>query len=126
MAVPCCGVRSDFSIKTMFGSSFPPVVCRCLFYVICVCLRIVVSNTYRVVFFVLFVFVLCAQCCQFLQIAQFVLPFRCCLAFFKTGESLVIFIYIVRITGISNRISLLNKSKTMSKFPMQLIRKPLA
>jgi len=26
--VPCCDVRYDFSIKTMFGSSLPPVVCR--------------------------------------------------------------------------------------------------
>ena len=52
----------------MFGSSLPPVVCRtisgclqnnlrlfvaqgsCLIYVICVCLRIVMSNTYCVVF----------------------------------------------------------------------------
>jgi hypothetical protein len=26
--VPCCDVRYDFCIKTMFGSSLPPVVCR--------------------------------------------------------------------------------------------------
>jgi hypothetical protein len=26
--VPCCDVRYDFRIKTMFGSSFPPVICR--------------------------------------------------------------------------------------------------
>ena len=26
--VPCCHVRYDFHIKTVFGSSFPPVVCR--------------------------------------------------------------------------------------------------
>ena len=26
--VPCCDVRYDFRIKTMFGSSLPPVVCR--------------------------------------------------------------------------------------------------
>jgi len=26
--VPCCDVRSDFRIKTMFGSFLPPVVCR--------------------------------------------------------------------------------------------------
>jgi hypothetical protein len=26
--VPCCDVRSDFCIKTTFGSSLPPVVCR--------------------------------------------------------------------------------------------------
>ena len=25
---PSCDVRNDFNIKTMFGSSFPPVVCR--------------------------------------------------------------------------------------------------
>ena len=37
----------------MFGSSLPPVVCKegsCLINVICVCLRILVSNTYCVVF----------------------------------------------------------------------------
>ena len=26
--VPCCDVRYDFRIKTMFSSSLPPVVCR--------------------------------------------------------------------------------------------------
>ena len=47
-------VRYDFSIYTMLGSSLPPVVCRGgsrHIYVICVCLRIVVSNTYCGVFF---------------------------------------------------------------------------
>ena len=44
--VPCCDVRYNFHIKTMFGSYLPPVVCRSpLIYIICVCLRIVVSNT---------------------------------------------------------------------------------
>ena len=37
----------DFRIETMFGSSLPPVIC--LICVICVCLRIVVSNTYCIV-----------------------------------------------------------------------------
>jgi hypothetical protein len=46
-------VHYDFRIKTMFGSSFPPIVCRkdrvlCTWFVF-VCL-IVVSNTYRSVF----------------------------------------------------------------------------
>jgi hypothetical protein len=40
------------------------IVDKSLIYV--VCLHIVVSNTYCVVFFVLFVFVLCTLCCQFL------------------------------------------------------------
>ena len=26
--IPCCDVHYDFRIKTMFGSSLPPVVCR--------------------------------------------------------------------------------------------------
>ena len=33
--VPCCDVRYDFCIETMFSSSLPP----CLIYVICVYLR---------------------------------------------------------------------------------------
>ena len=44
--VPCCDVRYDVRIKTMFGSSLPPVVCR-----------------RSHVLFMLFVFV-CAQWCQ--------------------------------------------------------------
>ena len=46
--VPCCDVRSDFCIKTTFGSSLPPVVCRrahVLFMLfVFVCAYIVVSN----------------------------------------------------------------------------------
>jgi len=50
--VPCCDVRYDFRIKTMFGSSLPPVVCRrahvlfTLFVFVCA----VMVNTYCVVF----------------------------------------------------------------------------
>ena len=45
-------------MKTMFGPSLPPVVCTegsCLIYVICVCLRIVVSNTCCVLYLLCFV-----------------------------------------------------------------------
>jgi hypothetical protein len=53
ICVPCCDVRDDFLIKTMFGSSLPLVVCKgegaSLIYIMCVCLRILVSNTYCVV-----------------------------------------------------------------------------
>jgi hypothetical protein len=70
---PCCDVRYDFRIKTMFGSSLIPAV-SCLIYVIGVCLRIVVSNTHCV----LFVFVLCTLRCQFLVLLVFVLcTLRC-------------------------------------------------
>ena len=61
LLVPYNDVRYDFRIKTMLGLSLPPLVCRRLIYFICVCLRIVVSNTYCVVFLVLFVFVLCIE-----------------------------------------------------------------
>ena len=35
---PCCDVRSDFRIKTMFGSCLPPVVCGMdrIFFTVCV------------------------------------------------------------------------------------------
>ena len=42
----------------------------CLIFFICACLRIVVSNSYCVVFFVL-----CTLCCQFLLIVHFYCPF---------------------------------------------------
>jgi hypothetical protein len=55
--VPCCNVRYDFHIKTMFGSSLPLFVCRrTFFYVICVCLRISLSNTSCFVFFLRLVY----------------------------------------------------------------------
>ena len=42
------------ALKMMFGSSLPPVVCRrnhvLFIYVICVCLHVMVANTYCVVF----------------------------------------------------------------------------
>ena len=68
-------VHYDFCINTMFGSSLSPVFC--LIYIICVCLHIVLSNTYGVVFF----FVLCTLCCPFLWIVHFWLPLRYCLMF---------------------------------------------
>ena len=45
----------------------------CLMYVICVCLRIVVSNTYCVVFLLCFLFVLCPLCCHFLSTVLFLI-----------------------------------------------------
>jgi hypothetical protein len=42
LRVPCCDVRCNSRIKTMFGSSLPTVIC--------ICLHLVVSNTYCVVF----------------------------------------------------------------------------
>ena len=47
--------------------------CSCLIFVICVCFHIMVSNTYCVVF-VLFFFVFCTLCCQFLRVVHFSLP----------------------------------------------------
>ena len=61
--VPWCDVRYHFRIKTMLGSSLPPpVVCMfvwgsSLFYAMSVCLRIVMSNTYCIVFLLVLCFV---------------------------------------------------------------------
>ena len=51
---------------------FPSLVCRTVHvqFVIYVCLRMVVSNTYCVVLLLCFVFVLCTLCCQFLWIVH--------------------------------------------------------
>jgi len=63
----------------MFGSFLPQVVC--LIYVICVCFRIVLSNTYCVVFLLCFFVVLCTLCCQLLWIIHFWLSLRYSLTF---------------------------------------------
>ena len=63
--IPCCHVRYYFRYKTTFGSSRPSVVCRrahVLFTLSVFVLWIVVSNKYCV----LFLFVLCNLCWQFL------------------------------------------------------------
>ena len=80
--VSCCDVRYDYRIKTMLI-----VLCgrARVIYVICVCLRIVVSNTYCVVFF----FVLCTLCCQFLWIILFRLSLRYSLTFITNTKKLV-------------------------------------
>jgi hypothetical protein len=71
--VPCCAVRYDFHIKTIFGSSFPPVVSRrARVYLRYMCL-FVYSGVQHILcgVFVLFVFVLCTLFCRFLWIVHF-------------------------------------------------------
>jgi len=66
--VKCYDVRYDFHIKTMFNSSFPPVVCRRLIsYLRYLCL-FPHSGFHHILccVFVLFFFVLCTLCRQFL------------------------------------------------------------
>ena len=68
--IPCCDVYCDFCIKTMFGSSLSPVVCRrtrilfTLFVFVCVLSG--VQHILCFVFLFFFVFILCTLCCQFL------------------------------------------------------------
>ena len=52
--VPCCDVRCDFHIQTMFGSSLLSVVCRMahVLFILFVCLRIVMYNTYCALIFI--------------------------------------------------------------------------
>ena len=88
----------------------------CRIYVICVCLRIVVSTTYCVVYlciYVLFVFVLCTQCYQCLWIVHSWLPLlfsyrvlctQCCqyLWIFPSVFSNVYFRSVSCVTGVAN------------------------
>jgi hypothetical protein len=82
--VVMCNVQC---IKTMFGSSLPPIICRKvhdLFTLFGACLRILLCNTYCVRYFSLVVFVLYTKCCQFLWIIHSWWPFRCSLTFIFT------------------------------------------
>jgi hypothetical protein len=53
----------------------------CSYFLICVCLRIVVSNTYCAVFLLCLFFALCTLCYQFLLIVHFWLPHQYSLMF---------------------------------------------
>jgi len=59
--VPCCEVRYDFRIKTMFGSSLPLVICR-MSYLCYLCL-FTFNGVQHILccLFGLVVFVLCTQ-----------------------------------------------------------------
>ena len=66
--VPCCDVRCVFRIKSMVGSSLPPVVCRrvhVLFTFFCVFAYSCVQHILHCIFVLLFL-VLCTLSCRFL------------------------------------------------------------
>jgi hypothetical protein len=67
--------NKSISIKAFVAYNFRRA--RVFFYVICVCLRNVVSNTYGFVVF----FTLCTLCCQLAWIVHFWLPLRYSLTF---------------------------------------------
>ena len=60
-------------------------------YVMCVCLRIVLSNTFCVAYFFFFVFVLYTLCCQFLLIVHLWLTLRYSLTLLNAVFSTYIF-----------------------------------
>ena len=69
--VPCCDVRYDFHIKTMFRSPLPLVVCRRAHVLLrfCICLHILMCSILLLLIFLvlccvlaLFVFDLCRTC----------------------------------------------------------------
>ena len=80
--IRCCGVRYDFPIKTMFGSSLPKVIrMRACVLLRCLCLFTYSGVQQCGVVFVLFFFVLCTRCCQCFWIVHFWWPFRYSLTF---------------------------------------------
>ena len=74
----------DMMLGTIFSSSLPLVICRRAHVLWCMSVSIVVSNTYRFVFFVCFVnlllvscvFALLVQCWQCLWIVHTSMPLR--------------------------------------------------
>jgi len=77
-----CDVHYDFRIKTMFGLSLHPVVCVRA-YLRYLSLLVYSGGVQHILccVFVLFVFVLCILCCQFLWIVHCRLPLRYSLTF---------------------------------------------
>ena len=71
--------RCDFHIKTIQGSSLPPVVCKRVHVLFT--LFVFVYVWHIVLCCVLFFFVLCTLCCQFLWNVHLWLPFRYSLTF---------------------------------------------
>jgi len=71
--VPCCDVRYDFRIKTMFGSSLPPVVCRRA-HVLFTLLHIVLC-------FCFIFFIVCTLLSSLSGLSIFLLPLRYSLTF---------------------------------------------
>jgi hypothetical protein len=64
----CCDIRYDFRMKTTFGSSLPPVVCRRAHVLLRYSCLLAHSGVQRILYcdFASFIFVLCTLCCQFL------------------------------------------------------------
>ena len=97
-------LRSEFRVvmsvtisayKRCSGSSLPPVVLyegACLIYLICVCLRKVLPNTYCVLFFALLVYVLLpiSLDCPF-----FILSLRCSLKFIVAINNDIFIIFLI-------------------------------
>ena len=101
--VPCCDVRYDLNIKTMFGSSLPPVVCRSahvLFTLFVFAYQYGVQYILCCAFGLIFV-VLCSTCCQFLWIVHFSLYLRYSLTFINQTGRRVYGIFPIRHTQIS-------------------------
>ena len=73
--ISCCDVRYNFRIKTMFGSSLSPVVCRSA-HVLFTLFVFVCAYWCPTHIVLCFYFVLCNLCCQFLWIIHFVLRLR--------------------------------------------------
>ena len=71
--VPWCDVRYDFRMKTVFDSSLPPVVCKRAHVLFTLFVFVCYSGVQHMLccVFVLFFFVLCTLCCQFLWIVHF-------------------------------------------------------
>ena len=74
--VPCYDVLYDFRIKTISDSFLPSVVCRRAHVLITLFVFVRIYGVQHILYcaFVLFVFVLCSLCCQFLWVVDFWLP----------------------------------------------------
>ena len=97
--VPCCDVRYDSRIQTMFGSSLPPVVCSKDHVLLCFCVSyrndqnfaVAIFLVFCVVFLFLLLFCLSSSC----VLCVFVMCFVCLRHVFCLSSSCVLSVFVM-------------------------------
>jgi hypothetical protein len=132
--VPCCDVRYDSRIQTMFGSSLPPVVCSKDHVLLCFCVSyrndqnfaVAIFLVFCVVFFVvvLFVFVMCLVCLRRVSCVSsscvlfvFVMCLVCLRHVFCLSSSCVLFVFVMCLVCLRH-VFCLSSSCVLSVFVM--------
>jgi len=95
--IPCCDVRYDSRIQTMFGSSLPPVVCSKDHVLLCFCVSYRNDQNFAVAIFLVFcvVFLLLFCLSSSCVLCVFVMCLVCLRHVFCLSSSCVLFVFVM-------------------------------